>query len=219
MRGTRAGRLRVLGLTLGSLGLLLAGAWAVGPTTSSDAAGSSAGSSAGGAYAPLHDGHHPTHHGSISRRDRVKAQLATAAYQDVASAEAAGWQSSLQTLGCFEDPQRGGMGVHYIKDGLLDDVVDVTQPEALVYELDADAAVVGLVGHEYIVPVEAWTKKRPPRLFGQAFHRHPTLPLYVLHAWLWKTNARGDFDDWNPAVRQCPPGVRIFGQNLPVGQG
>ena len=65
------------------------------------------------------------------------------------------------------------------------------------------------------MPIDAWTRKRPPRLFGVAFHRHPTLPLYVLHAWLWKDNARGDFDDWNPAVRQCPAGVPIFGEDLP----
>lgn len=156
---------------------------------------------------------------SIAREDRARAQLATAAFQDVESAEAAGWTSSLQTLGCFQDPQRGGMGVHYIREGLLDDVVDVTRPEALVYELDRDGAVAGLVAHEYIVPVDAWTRKAPPRLFGVAFHRHPSLPLYVLHAWLWKDNARGDLDDWNPAVRLCPDGVPIFGQDRPASAG
>ena len=160
--------------------------------------------------------HHPPQGASIRRADRIRAQLATAAFQDVASADAAGWKSSLQTLGCFQDPRRGGMGLHYINDKLLDDQVDLTKPEALVYELDAEGKVDGLVAHEYIVPIDAWHKKRPPRLFGVAFHQHPTLPLYVLHAWLWKDNARGDFDDWNPAVRQCPAGVPIFGEDLPA---
>lgn len=171
--------------------------------------------------APPHDVEavHDDHDTAISRRDRARAQLATAAYQDVEIAEADGWRSSLETLGCFQDPQRGGMGVHYLNEALLDDTVDRTRPEALVYELDADGEVTGLVAHEYIVPVEAWTRPSPPRLFGTAFHRHPTLPLYVLHAWLWKDNARGDLDDWNPAVRQCPPGVLVFGSDLPTPPG
>src|SRR5262245_43390266 len=63
------------------------------------------------------------HHGGdekISQRDQVAAMLATAAYQDVAVAEKAGYASSLQTLGCFQSPGRGGMGVHYINGDLMD---------------------------------------------------------------------------------------------------
>ena len=147
--------------------------------------------------------------------DRAAAMLATAGYQDVASAEAAGYASSLDTLGCFTDPERGGMGLHYIDDSLMDDEVDITKPEALVYELDANGDITGLVAHEYIVPIDAWTKTTPPQLFGMDFHQHPTLPLWVLHTWLWKDNPTGIFQDWNPAVRQCPPGVPIFGTDLP----
>lgn len=107
------------------------------------------------------------------------------------------------------------MGVHYVNPALMDAVVDIRQPEALVYELDASGAVTGLVAHEYIVPVSAWTSSRPPKLFGMSFHRHPVLPLWVLHAWLWKPNVTGIFSDWNPAVRPCPSGVPIFGVDLP----
>src|SRR5215213_9506758 len=148
--------------------------------------------------------------------DRAAAMLATAGYQDVATAEAAGYASSLATLGCFTDPELGGMGVHYIDESLMDDQVDITKPEALVYELDANGAITGLVAHEYIVPVDAWTKSTPPQLFGVDFHQHPTLPLWVLHTWLWKDNPSGMFQDWNPAVRQCPAGVPIFGKDLPA---
>lgn len=192
MRGLVHRRARILGLALCSISLVAGGC------------------------AP---DHHPGADNSISRSNRTEAQLATAAFQDVASAESAGWKSSLSTLGCFQDPARGGMGVHYINTALLDDTLDITQPEALVYELGADGAVAGLVAHEYIVPVEAWTQQTPPQLFGVEFHRHPTLPLYVLHAWLWKHNDHGDFDDWNQAVRQCPPGVPVFGQALPAPPG
>lgn len=148
--------------------------------------------------------------------DLTRATLATAAYQDVAEAEADGWQSTLGpgdgSLGCFEDPARGGMGVHYVNGDLLDAELSVTAPEALVYELDRNGEVDGLVGLEYIVPVDAWTSAEPPMLFGRPLHRHPTLPLWVLHAWTWKDNPAGVFEDFNPAVRLCPSGVPVFGQ-------
>jgi hypothetical protein len=134
----------------------------------------------------------------------------------VASAEAAGYASTIDTLGCFQSPERGGMGVHYVNGDLLDDEVDIAEPEAMVYELDATGHIVGLVAHEYIVPVEVWTSPQAPRLFGLDFHRHPTLPLWVLHTWLWKDNPAGLFEDWNPAVRPCPAGAPIFGKDLPA---
>ena len=93
--------------------------------------------------------------------DRAAAMLATAGFQDVATAEAAGYASSLDTLGCFTDPERGGMGLHYIDQSLMDDQVDIAEPEALVYELDATGDVTGLVAHEYIVPIDAWTQTTP----------------------------------------------------------
>ena len=148
--------------------------------------------------------------------DRSAAMLATSGFQDVETAEAAGYTSSLDTLGCFTDPERGGMGLHYINQTLMDDQVDITKPEALVYELDANGEITGLVAHEYIVPIDAWTKPTPPQLFGMDFHKHPTLPLWVLHTWLWKDNPAGVFEDWNPAVRQCPDTVAIFGDDLPA---
>jgi hypothetical protein len=172
------------------------------------------GAAASTAQMPMRAGDHSMDH-PIRTADRVAAQLANAGFQDVETAEAAGYASSLDSLGCFQDPQLGGMGVHYINQSLMDADVDITKPEALVYELDAKGNITGLVAHEYIVPIAAWTSKRPPRLFGVDFHKHPTLPLWVLHAWLWKDNPAGIFQDWNPAVRQCPAGVPIFGKDLP----
>jgi hypothetical protein len=159
------------------------------------------------------DASHAGH--EMRTEDRVTAQLATAGFQDVAVAEGAGYASSLNTLGCFQNAEMGGMGVHYIDGNLLDANLDITKPEALVYELDASGHVAGLVAHEYIVPVDAWPSKQPPTLFGMQLHRHPTLPLWVLHTWLWKDNPAGVFQDWNAAVRQCPAGVPIFGVDLP----
>ena len=143
----------------------------------------------------------------------TRAYLAGAPFQDVAAAQAAGYVSTLTSLGCFHDEARGGMGLHYLREDLMDAVLDVAQPEALVYELDAFGNVAGLVAHEYIVPVEAWDGSGPPTLFGMELHQHPVLPLWVLHAWLWKDNPSGTFEDYNPAVRLCPAGVPVFGQD------
>jgi hypothetical protein len=48
----------------------------------------------------------------IEPADQVAALLASAAFQDVSEAEAARYASTLDTLGCFEDEEQGGMGVH-----------------------------------------------------------------------------------------------------------
>lgn len=161
------------------------------------------------------EGDGATHDGEMAQEDRVAATLAAAGFQDVSVAEAAGYGSTMDGLGCFEDSAKGGMGLHYLNESLMDDKVDITTPEALVYELNADGEIVGLIAHEYIIPVDAWTETAPPTLFGRELHQHPTLPLWVMHAWVWKDNPAGIFEDWNPAVRLCPEGVPIFGVDLP----
>jgi len=160
-------------------------------------------------------GDHGGDDGDVDPTEIIAANLATAGFQDVAVAEAAGYGNTMEALGCFESPEVGGMGLHFLREDLMDDVVDVTEPEALVYELDHNGEITGLVAHEYIVPVEAWTSDQPPTLFGLDFHQHPVLPLWVLHAWIWKDNPAGMFEDWNPKVRMCPQGVPIFGVDLP----
>ena len=100
------------------------------------------------------------------------------------------------------------MGLHYIDQDLMDDQVDIAKPEALVYELDADGEIAGSSPRVHRAG-RARGPARPPQLFGMDFHQHPTLPLWVLHTWLWKDNPTGIFQDWNPAVRQCLAGVPI----------
>jgi hypothetical protein len=65
-----------------------------------------------------------------------------------------------------------------------------------------------LVALEYVVFQEAWDENHdsPPKLFGRTFelvpegNRYGLDPFYELHAWVWKHNRRGMFDDWNPKV-------------------
>ena len=106
---------------------------------------------------------------------------------------------------CF-DNEAGGMGVHYVRN--VDGVTDTTDPEALVYELTDDGSV-RLVGVEYVVPQEFVEDAEGnvvalPQAHGQHFHKHSSLPLYVLHAWIWQENADGTFADFNPAIGGCP---------------
>jgi hypothetical protein len=150
------------------------------------------------------------------RSDLAEARAATASFHKVTRAERSGYLSTLETLGCFESPE-GGMGLHYLNSAYLEDLEpSVTEPEALVYEMGDDGSLT-LVALEYIVPREPWdaTHTEMPMLFGQMFHPHPVLPLYVLHAWIWKRNPSGVFSDWNPRVGDCPEGVPVFGEDLP----
>lgn len=147
---------------------------------------------------------------AAGQADVAAARQATAAFHDVSKAESAGYGSTIDILGCFENPGVGGMGLHYVDFTLVDGVVDATAPEAVVYEMRSNGQL-KLVGLEYIVPAGLVDPANPPMLFGQEFHAHPVLPLWVLHAWIWAPNPLGMFADWNPRVGMCPDGVPVFG--------
>ena len=53
---------------------------------------------------------------------------------------------------------------------------------------------------EYIVPGDFVDPAAPPELLGQTFHLNEALGVWVLHAWVWKDNPAGVFQDWNPEV-------------------
>ena len=61
--------------------------------------------------------------------DLVRA--ATARYRNVDAAVADGY---VLNGGCVSGPELGAMGVHYAKFSLFDAVLDVREPEVLVYE-------------------------------------------------------------------------------------
>jgi len=130
---------------------------------------------------------------------------ATRAYRNVDKAIGAGY---VQFFGCVHEPLAGSMGIHFVNGALAGDgVVDPTAPEALMYEARPNGTL-ALVGVEYVVFQDAWdaANAEPPSLFGQPFtlvpspNRYGIPPFYELHAWVWKANATGDFQDWNPGV-------------------
>ena len=142
------------------------------------------------------------------RRDDVAlARQATRKFHSVRAVGKAGYKKFTDVNGvtCIDGPVgRGNMGVHYVNADLVDGVIDVSQPEAVLYEHTTDGPKLTAV--EYITPVAAWQGAQPPELFGRQFMRINApnrfgLPdFYALHAWIWKTNPRGTFLPWNPDV-------------------
>ncbi len=142
-----------------------------------------------------------------NRLDQVR--VVTAKYHGLIYAIADGFAPFAldggDTPTCF-DSDSGGMGVHYVHN--VDAVVDAADPEALVYEL-TESGQPRLVAVEYVVPQEFVEDQDGnvvslPHVLGQDLHKHATLPLYVLHAWIWEQNPDGMFADFNPVVGACP---------------
>ncbi|HMO54507.1 MAG TPA: hypothetical protein PJ994_08390 [Tepidiformaceae bacterium] len=138
------------------------------------------------------------------KSELAEAKRAVNQYRDPAAAEAAGWVLIEGLDHCFEHPD-GGMGIHYIDGARIDTELDPLAPEALVFQhLPNGKLQLGAV--EYIVDREAWDALgtvEHPMVLGQHLHPHDTLPIYVLHAWIFKNNPAGLFEDWNPKVT-CP---------------
>ncbi len=130
-----------------------------------------------------------------------RVRNATAAYHYLQIAKNAGYQLVPGLDSCFDNPGVGGMGFHYINVSLLDTVINPLKPEAMVYAPGPNG-VLTLAAVEYIVPAAAWdsTNSKAPSLFGKTYELNQALGVYALHAWIWKPNPSGMFNDWNPTV-------------------
>jgi len=129
---------------------------------------------------------------------------ATRQFINVNAATAAGYQPF---LGCVSGPDHGAMGQHYVNYALYGDgLIDVTKPEALIYE--AAGGGLQLVGVEFIVDATTWLAHNtsPPVLQGQTFqfvsspNRYGLPAFFELHVWAWRNNPNGAFVDWNNQV-------------------
>ena len=115
--------------------------------------------------------------------------------------EAAGEAQYGKFTDCMEKPGVGGMGLHYAKgSAVADGVVDPDNPEVLVYEPESNGTL-RLVAVEFAVPYTAAPREGPaPKLFGMDMRRNDTFQIWARHAWIWKNNPAGMFEDWNPNV-------------------
>ena len=165
------------------------------------------------ARAQGHDAHtmtpalqHPTSQHDDHDSAFVKAvRNATERFRDASMAVAEGY---VLQFGCVSGSDQGAMGVHFVNGPLVGDgVLDVTRPEALVYEPTRGDRF-RLVAVEYLVLADAWnaTHPGPPELMGQLFHlidspnRFGLPAFYSLHVWAWKDNPSGTFVNWSPKV-------------------
>ena len=136
------------------------------------------------------------------KSDLAQVRAATAAFQRVDAAVDAGWD--FLASDCVALPGVGGMGYHYVNLALMDLTTEPTEPEVLVYAPGPNGKL-QLVAVEYMVPAGPWdaANDSPPTVLGQTMHLNPHLEAYVLHAWIWRHNPAGMFEDWNPKV-SCP---------------
>ena len=128
--------------------------------------------------------------------ERVRA--ATERFADVMVAEDEGYAP----IPCVSGPTGGAMGIHFVNAAYLgedDGALDITKPEAVMYEPQADGSLI-LVGVEYI------TFKGPAALDGHLLHYHGSPnryglePFYELHVWAHRDNPSGPFVGMNADV-------------------
>lgn len=137
--------------------------------------------------------------------DLAKLRAATTQFHSLEKATSAGYGLVPGLDHCFVNPGVGAMGYHYINTDILDTTVDPLQPEAMVYAPGPNGKL-KLAAVEFIVPADAWDASENtelPSLYGRSFHLNEALGVYVLHAWIWKNNPAGMFEDWNTKV-SCP---------------
>jgi hypothetical protein len=148
------------------------------------------------------------HQLSAQRASARLVQLVREATEPFLDIDAARKAEYVGLPGCVSGPERGAMGVHYVKGSLLDTKLDPSQPEALMYEVSNGRA--RLVGVEFIVDAASWfadpAHDSPPVLEGQAFqfvdapNRFNLPAFFELHVWAWRDNPDGAFVDWRTRV-------------------
>ena len=129
------------------------------------------------------------------RKEVAAARRGTAQYHDITVALADGF---VQDSPCVRRPGFGTMGFHYALASRIDQTIDPSEPEVLLY-LPNDDGVMELVAVEYIFPNVGIV----PTLFGQNYLYSAARNRYELHAWIWRNNPTGMFENWNPKLN-CP---------------
>ena len=167
----------------------------------------------------------PATTGAAAPSEVEQVRTSTAAYADVAAANAAGYavwspDPKAPKATCPSTPE-GKMGYHLVNPALrgapgkaaeADATIDAAKPEQLLYQKKADGSM-ELVGVEYLVFTAAWERENgagaaPPQVLGQPVpaSKHtfapggPEIDHYELHVWLHADNPSGIFAAYNPNV-------------------
>ena len=165
-----------------------------------------------------HIGHDGAEGGELTAEQQVAIYKATARFNNVDVAIAAGYAAA-PIDECVDVEGYGGMGLHYVNLALATDgVIDPAVPEVLVYIPTADGGLeLGAVEYANIdADQDLATDEDRPELFGHPFdgpmdatnpaHAGATMPVPVhfdLHVWLYRENPDGMLAPFNPDVT-CP---------------
>lgn len=143
------------------------------------------------------------HRDDVDPRKLNELREATVAYHDVEAALADGFVLPADHCVSSGDPDVGAMGFHYVHPGRLDDALDHTEPEVLLYEQRGDER--HLVAVEFLSTAPGESEGgEPPTVLGHELHPfHEPFANWALHVWAWKDNPSGLFADFNPRV-DCP---------------
>lgn len=125
-------------------------------------------------------------------RDADAARRATGRYLTESLARADGYVPQPEARPACSEPARGRGGIVYLNQGLVDDRLDVREPEALLYEPTPDGAR-RLVALQYRVG-----DGQSGRIFGRAVSQPLTM-------WVYRFNPDGLFSEGNP-TSTCRPG-------------
>lgn len=160
-------------------------------------------------------GHHMAALETAALEDELaQVRRVTARFHTVDAALAAGYElgwvngSGVRIItGCVFHPTAGAMGYHYFNAELMADLTtDALAPEVLVYAPGEDGQL-KLVAVEWVVRGQNSNPtgvSSPPSVLGMPMHiLVPAVGFYIMHAWVWKPNPAGMFEDWNPEVT-CP---------------
>jgi len=145
--------------------------------------------------------------GASGRADELAAvRNATARFHSLPKAFSAGYGLFYV---CTDEAGLGAMGQHYVNGDLVGDaVLDPARPEAIMFEPKPGGGS-RLVGVEWVVFQSAWEgagNTGVPSLFGRSLklvpegNRYGIPAFYQIHAWIWKPNPAGTYEDWNPRV-------------------
>lgn len=150
-----------------------------------------------------------------STQNKILAEIrrGTAKYHRLAAAEADGYMWDDH---CVAHPFLGAMGHHVVNFGLVDGILDPSNPEVLLYEVKNGKP--HLTGVEFIIHAGMWQGDGIPMLGNIPFAAHlevqcdewgencfnvrggPPFPHYQLHVWIWKKNPEGMYIPFNPDV-------------------
>jgi len=135
---------------------------------------------------------------AATQRELARVRAATARYHNIGRAEANGYVN----INIFES----GEGFHWEKGSLVDEVIDLEQPEDLIFAAVPNESGLKLVAVEYLVPFECdGPVPAPPDGFtGDAdeweAENEDGFCFWKLTVWVWMHNPNGIFASSNPNV-------------------